>query len=235
MRDELMLFGNEPAIPDRGEEEIIYSSYDKRQRLSNKDNIMHFFESRLRRMGFKCIAGLDEAGRGPLAGPVVAAIAILPQDYHTHGLFDSKSVSEKVREKVFTELTSDSNVKWSVGIVDNEAIDSINILRATYRAAFEAFSKLAEKPDFMLNDAMIVPEINVGQHKVIKGDAKSASIAAASILAKVTRDRIMDGYSLKYPEYGFSKHKGYGTAEHIESIRKHGYCPIHRRSFKIEL
>lgn len=235
MNDELELFGGAPGIPDRAEEEIIYSSYDRKQRILNKDNIMHFFESRLRRMGYSRIAGLDEAGRGPLAGPVVAAIVLLPPDFHVEGLFDSKSVSEKVWEKVFAGLTSDSSVKWAVGIVDNGSIDSMNILRATYRAAFEAFTKLGEKPDFLLNDAMIVPDIKIGQHKVIKGDAKSASIAAASIIAKVTRDRIMDEYSLKYPEYGFSRHKGYGTADHIESIRKYGYCPIHRRSFKIDL
>lgn len=216
-------------------DESIFDGYSKKERIKNTDNVMHYFESRLRAAGYKSIAGADEAGRGPLAGPVVAAMVILPADYHICGLYDSKAVSEKVRESVFAALTSDPGVKWAVGIIDSGQIDRINILQATYRAVYQAYSSLEQKPDFILNDALIVPAIKTSQKKVIKGDTKSASIAAASIIAKVTRDRIMGQYDNKYPQYGFSNHKGYGTAGHIESIRRHGYSPIHRLSFKIDI
>jgi ribonuclease HII len=223
--------GNNQPIFD----ETIFDGYAKKERIKNTDNVMHYFESRLRAAGYQSIAGVDEAGRGPLAGPVVAAIVMLPADYHVCGLYDSKAVSEKVRESVFAALTSDPGVKWAVGIIDNGEIDRLNILQATYRAVHQAYSSLERRPDFILNDAMIVPTIKTSQKKIIKGDAKSASIAAASIIAKVTRDRIMGEYDQKYPQYGFSSHKGYGTASHIENIRRHGYCPIHRLSFKIDI
>ncbi len=216
-------------------DESIFDAYAKKERIKNTDNVMHYFESRLRAAGYRSIAGVDEAGRGPIAGPVVASMVILPPDYHVSGLYDSKSVSEKVRESVFASLTTDPAVKWAVGIVDNEEIDRVNILQATYQAVYKAYSSLCERPDFILNDAMIIPSIKTSQKKVIKGDAKSASIAAASIIAKVTRDRIMGEYDQKYPQYGFLSHKGYGTARHIESIRRYGYCPIHRLTFKIDI
>ncbi len=233
MQRNLDLFSNEPDFPSSHEEEVFYSAYDKKKRIKNCDNVMHFFESRLRAAGYRDIAGVDEAGRGPLAGPVVASAVILPEGFHVEGLYDSKSISEKVRDRIYSTLTSRDDIYWAVGIVDNLRIDSINILAATYQAVREAYSKLSKRPEFLLNDAMIVPEIKTGQRKIIKGDAKSASIAAASIIAKVTRDRMMDEYDRKYPVYGFARHKGYGTAGHIEAIKKHGYCDIHRRSFNI--
>jgi ribonuclease HII len=235
MHENLDLFEPAAVKAEPRFDESVFDAYGKKERLANADNIMHYFESRLRTAGFRSIAGVDEAGRGPLAGPVVAAIAILPADYHIAGLYDSKSVSEKIRESVYGSLTTDPGVQWAVGIVDNNEIDEINILRATYKAVFLAYSALEGRPDFILNDAMIVPQIKTTQKKVIKGDAKSASIAAASIIAKVTRDRIMCEYDKKYPQYGFLKHKGYGTASHIDNIRRHGYCGIHRKTFKIDL
>lgn len=242
MYENLDLFETAPSgqMPSRRAadctfDESVFDRYGKKERLANADNIMHYFESRLRAAGYRCIAGADEAGRGPIAGPVVAAMTILPPDYHIAGLYDSKSVSEKTRNAVYEALTTDRRVRWAVGIVDNGEIDEINILQATYKAVFLAYSSLTDRPDFILNDAMIVPQIKTAQRKVIKGDAKSASIAAASIIAKVTRDRLMLEYDKKYPQYGFLKHKGYGTAAHIDSIRRHGYCGIHRKTFKIEI
>ncbi len=231
--ENMELFENARIENDTGPsfDESIFERY----RLQNADNIMHYFESRLQAAGYRLIAGVDEAGRGPIAGPVVAAITILPPGYHIEGLYDSKSVSEKVREAVYARITSDPDIKWAAGIIDNEEIDKINILQATYRAVYQAYSRLSGAPDFILNDAMIIPQIKIKQKKIIKGDTKSASIAAASIIAKVTRDRIMLDYDQKYPQYGFLKHKGYGTPDHIENIRRYGYCPIHRRSFKIDI
>lgn len=239
MNSNLDLFETLPprCAPESGPafDENIFDRYGKKERIANADNIMHYFESRLRAAGYRSIAGVDEAGRGPIAGPVVAAIAILPPDYHVKGLYDSKAITEKTREEIFALLTSDKSVGWAVGIVDNHEIDRINILQATYKAVYQAYSSLEKRPDFILNDAMIIPRIEISQKKVIKGDAKSASIAAASIIAKVTRDGIMRDYDRKYPQYGFLNHKGYGTAAHIESIRRHGYCEIHRRTFKIDI
>ncbi|MEZ7892352.1 MAG: ribonuclease HII [Candidatus Wallbacteria bacterium] len=235
MKNNLSLFEMEECLPDPAEENMIFSLYDKKKRLQNQDNILHFFESKLRRYGFHNIAGTDEAGRGPLAGPVVAAMAILPADYHIEGLYDSKSISEKQRDKIFDVLTTDGSIKWAVGIIDNDTIDRVNILQATYLAVRAAYEKLPVKPDYILNDAMIIPGIKTGQRKIIKGDTKSASIAAASIIAKVTRDKIMNEFDQQYPGYGFSKHKGYGTAEHIAGIKQLGYCPIHRKSFKVDI
>ena len=176
------------------------------------------------------ICGIDEAGRGPLAGPVVAGAVILPKDCEILFLNDSKKLSEKRRDALYDEIREKA-VAWSVGIVGPDVIDEINILQATYQAMRQAVAGLSVEPDLLLNDAVTIPGIAVDQIPIVKGDAKSVSIAAASIMAKVTRDRMMAEYEIAYPEYGFAKHKGYGTAAHIAAIREFGPCPIHRRSF----
>ena len=176
------------------------------------------------------ICGVDEAGRGPLAGPVAAGAVILPKDCTILYLNDSKKLSEKRREELFWEIREKA-VSYSVGIVGPERIDEINILQATYEAMRQAVSGLGVVPDLLLNDAVTIPELAIPQVPIIKGDAKSVSIAAASILAKVTRDHRMEEYDRQFPQYGFAKHKGYGTAAHVAAIREFGPCPIHRRSF----
>lgn len=177
------------------------------------------------------ICGIDEAGRGPLAGPVVAAAAILPKDCTILYLNDSKKLSESRRESLFSEIKKKA-IGFGVGIVSPAVIDEINILQATYEAMRQAVSKLSVEPGIFLNDAVIIPKIEESrQVKIIKGDAKSVSIAAASVLAKVTRDHMMTEYDKLYPEYGFAKNKGYGTKIHMDAIREFGLCPIHRRSF----
>ena len=189
------------------------------------------FENQLRKEGYRIVAGIDEAGRGPLAGPVMAAAAVVPVDY-THGVLnDSKKLSEKVRECIYDELIGDERVVFASAAVEPDEIDRINILQATYLAMAHAFEKLNPKADIALIDGKPVNNFP-GLHKaVVKGDSLSLSIAAASIVAKVERDRIMCDYALEYPEYGFERHKGYGTKVHLEALRKHGPCPIHRRSF----
>lgn len=180
--------------------------------------------------GCSLICGVDEAGRGPLAGPVAAGAVILPKDCTILYLNDSKKLSEKRREELFWEIREKA-VSYSVGIVGPERIDEINILQATYEAMRQAVSGLGAVPDLLLNDAVTIPELAIPQVPIIKGDAKSVSIAAASILAKVTRDHLMEEYDRQFPQYGFAKHKGYGTAAHVTAIREFGPCPIHRRSF----
>lgn len=176
------------------------------------------------------ICGIDEAGRGPLAGPVAAGAVILPKDCTLLYLNDSKKLSEKRREELFVQIKEQA-VAWCVGIVGPERIDEINILQATYEAMRQAVAGLGVKPDLLLNDAVEIPGVDIMQVPIIKGDAKSVSIAAASILAKVTRDHMMVEYDQLFPDYGFAKHKGYGTAAHIQAIKELGPCPIHRRSF----
>lgn len=176
------------------------------------------------------ICGIDEAGRGPLAGPVVAGAVILPKDCQILFLNDSKKVSEKKRDLLFDEIREKA-ISFGIGIVGPGRIDEINILQATYEAMREAVARLSVKPDLLLNDAVTIPDLDLNQLPIIKGDAKSVSIAAASILAKVTRDRMMAEYDVLYPEYAFARHKGYGTAVHIQAIKEHGPCPIHRRTF----
>lgn len=176
------------------------------------------------------ICGIDEAGRGPLAGPVVAGAAILPKDCTILYLNDSKKLSEKRREELFLEI-KEKAVAWSVGLASPERIDEINILQATYEAMRDAVAGLSSVPDILLNDAVTIPGIRIRQVPIIKGDAKSVSIAAASILAKVTRDHMMIEYDKLYPQYGFAKHKGYGTAAHIAALKEYGPVPIHRRTF----
>lgn len=177
-----------------------------------------------------CICGIDEAGRGPLAGPVVAGAVVLPKDCRILYLNDSKKLSEKKREMLFEEIREKA-AAYGIGIVAPGRIDEINILQATYEAMRQAVGKLGMVPDILLNDAVTIPGIDMMQVPIVKGDAKSVSIAAASILAKVTRDRMMVEYDKMYPVYGFAKHKGYGTAAHIQALREHGPCPIHRRTF----
>ena len=181
--------------------------------------------------GYNYICGIDEAGRGPLAGPVVVAAVIMPKDSMIEGVNDSKKVSEKKREKLY-ELIIEEAISYSIGIVDQNEIDRINILNATKAGLTEAVRTLKVKPELILVDALTnIDTCGVPYKSIIKGDAKSYSIAAASIIAKVTRDRIMREWDKVYPQYGFEKHKGYGTAAHISAIKENGLCPLHRLSF----
>ena len=179
---------------------------------------------------YSYICGIDEVGRGPLAGPVVAGAVILPKDFRIYELNDSKKLSEKKREE-FYEVIMDKAIATGLGYAGPERIDEINILNATYEAMREAIKNLRIEPDILLNDAVTIPQVPVKQIPIIKGDAKSASIAAASIIAKVTRDRLMVQYDELMPEYGFASNKGYGAAMHIEALKKYGPTPIHRKSF----
>ncbi len=176
------------------------------------------------------ICGIDEVGRGPLAGPVVAGAVILPKDCDILYINDSKQLSEKKREELY-DIIMEKAVAASVGYASVERIDEINILQATYEAMREAISKLSVSPDILLNDAVTIPQVSIPQVPIIKGDAKSISIGAASIIAKVTRDRLMVEYDAIFPEYGFASNKGYGSAAHIEAIKRIGPCPIHRKTF----
>ena len=179
---------------------------------------------------YSAICGIDEAGRGPLCGPVVAGAVILPKENDLWYINDSKKLSEKKREELYAVIEENA-IAWSVGIISPERIDEINILQATYEAMRAAVSGLGVVPDLLLNDAVTIPGLTMRQVPIIKGDAKSQSIAAASIMAKVTRDRIMLEYDKLYPEYGFARHKGYGTQQHIEALKEYGPCPIHRKTF----
>lgn len=179
---------------------------------------------------YSCICGIDEAGRGPLAGPVVAGAVILPKNCDILYINDSKKLSEKKREELY-EIIMEKAVAAGVGYSTPERIDEINILQATYEAMREAISKLQTVPDLLLNDAVTIPKVSIKQVPIIKGDAKSISIGAASIVAKVTRDRLMMQYDSIYPMYGFASNKGYGAKAHIAALQEYGPCPIHRRSF----
>ncbi len=193
---------------------------------------LNLFEEEARQGGFQHIAGVDEAGRGPLAGPVVAASCIIPQNLFFPGIDDSKKLSAKKRAELFQELTSNSSVIYGIGIISHEEIDKINILQATIQAMLQAIAKLAVTPDILLVDGMKLPS-PIPSKKIIGGDSLSQSIAAASIIAKETRDRIMEEHDRTWPEYGFKDHKGYGTLKHREAIAKYGPCMIHRMSFKL--
>ena len=196
----------------------------ERERLEG----MRVYECQYADRGFLC--GIDEVGRGPLAGPVVAGAVILPADCEILWLNDSKKLSEKKRELLYDEIMEKA-VAVGIGAVSPERIDEINILQATYEAMRIAISKLSVKPDLLLNDAVKIPGVELPQIPIIKGDAKSVSIAAASIVAKVTRDRMMVQYEDLYPGYEFASNKGYGSARHIAALKSLGPCPIHRRSF----
>ena len=191
---------------------------------------MHEFEDKYSE--YEYIAGIDEAGRGPLAGPVVAASVILPKDCEILYLNDSKQLSAKRRDELFDEIKQKA-IAYGIGIVPKGSRDDINILQATYEAMREAIGRMSEKqnPDLLLVDAVHIKDVDIQQVGIVKGDAKSVSIAAASILAKVTRDRFMVEMDKLYPEYGFASHKGYGSKSHIEAIKKHGASPIHRQTF----
>ncbi|SFR99314.1 ribonuclease HII [Anaeromicropila populeti] len=202
-----------------------YSKYlDELSRLE----VMQEFEHKYREYAYIC--GIDEVGRGPLSGPVVAGAVILPKDTTILYLNDSKQVSEKRRELLYDEIMEKA-VAVGIGVVSPQVIDEINILQATYEAMRIAIRKLSVQPDLLLNDAVTIPQVKVKQVSLIKGDARSISIAAASIIAKVTRDRMMAEYHKLYPDYGFDQNKGYGSARHIEALKKIGPCPIHRQTF----
>lgn len=196
----------------------------ERERLKQ----MHFYEEKYSQ--YRCICGIDEAGRGPLAGPVVAAAVILPKDAEILYLNDSKKLSAKRREELYDEI-QEKAIAIGIGMAGPARIDEINILQATYEAMRQAIEKLSVRPQLLLNDAVTIPAVEIPQVPIVKGDAKSASIAAASIVAKVTRDRLMEEYDAALPEYGFASNKGYGSAEHIEALKKYGPSPIHRASF----
>lgn len=194
-------------------------------------NVLKEFENKLYSEGLKYIAGIDEAGRGPLAGPVVVGIAIMKPDSFIEGVNDSKKISEKKRELLYEQITNEA-IDWAVGIVDQNEIDEINILNATKKALHMAITNLKIKPDRILVDALEhIDTCGIPYTSIIKGDAKVYSISAASIIAKVTRDRMMKEYDEIYPEYGFAGHKGYGTAKHIQAIKTYGPCPLHRKTF----
>ena len=191
-----------------------------------------FFEKNLVESGYKYVAGVDEAGRGPLAGPVVAAAVILPEEFSSNQLNDSKKLSSSKREKIYNELMNvDSKVISAFAVIDEVVIDKINILRATHMAMAQASSNLSIEPSFVIIDGMPIKDFPFNNESIIKGDSKSLSIAAASVIAKVERDRIMLNYSKEFPEYKFEKHKGYGTKLHLDALKKFGPCKIHRKSF----
>jgi len=188
-------------------------------------------EHALARQGIAPVAGIDEAGRGPLAGPVVAAAVILPEGFSAAGLDDSKKLSARKREFLYEQITTFPGVAWAVAVRDSEAIDRVNILRATHEAMREAFLSLVPRPEHALIDGLPVPSFPCRQTALVGGDGLSLSIAAASIIAKVRRDRIMEELDRQYPEYDFLKHKGYPTAGHLEKLRLYGPTPVHRRSY----
>lgn len=192
-----------------------------------------FWEKQARQKGLSPVAGLDEAGRGPLAGPVVAAAVILPPGEEFSPLvIDSKKLSARRREEVYAYLRGLDGIEIGVGRVDQTEIDRINILQATIRAMRAAFRKLPSLPAFLLVDGLSITGTKIPQRKLIRGEDRSVSIAAASIIAKVTRDRLMAIYDRAYPRYGFARHKGYGTRQHLRALEKYGPCPLHRRSFR---
>lgn len=190
------------------------------------------YEREARAQGYRQIAGIDEAGRGPLAGPVVAAACIIPDGLLFSGVNDSKQLSAKQRYALYETLTNHPDIVYGIGQADPEEIDRVNIYQATILAMYRAIEALPCLPDYLLVDGMKLPYPMIPSIKLIKGDTLSQSIAAASIIAKETRDRLMGEFHLQWPHYSFDAHKGYGTAKHIEALERHGPCPIHRRSFE---
>ncbi|CEN89341.1 ribonuclease HII [Paraclostridium sordellii] len=203
---------------------------DKMRAENERLEMINIFENEGYEKGFTYIGGIDEAGRGPLAGPVVAAVVVFKPGTKIEGINDSKKLSEAKRDQLF-EIIKEEALDYGIGIVQKDEIDEYNILNATYMAMKKAVNCLKQKPDYLLVDAAHIPDVDIEQKSIIKGDSKSISIAAASILAKVTRDSIMYEYDKMYPEYGFASHKGYGTDQHYKAIREHGITSIHRRSF----
>jgi ribonuclease HII len=209
----------------------ILNQKEKELKELHRTQVMYKHEEELWNQGF-IVAGIDEAGRGPLAGPVVAGAVILPQDTKIFGINDSKKLSEKKREEL-AEIIKKEAIAWSLGIVDAEIIDEINILQATKLAMQKAVEGLSHCPNYLLIDAVTIPNLAIQQKGIIGGDQVSVSVAAASILAKTTRDSLMLEYHEQYPQYGFRQHKGYGTAEHIEALQTYGVSPIHRKTFNL--
>ena len=215
----------------RAAEGRLVKRYERQQKEIQRIEAMYRYEKEARNEGHSNIAGVDEAGRGPLAGPVSVAAVILPDGLIIPRINDSKKLSEKVRNELYDEIMAKAISVRQV-FVDERTIDRVNILQATMNGMYEAIFALDPQPDKVLLDAVRLENLPMASLSLIKGDAKSATIAAASVIAKVARDRLMDEYDRKYPEYGFGEHKGYGTASHIEAIKKYGPCPIHRRSFE---
>ena len=210
--------------------EILQGRLKKEAAELERINRMREIENELKKKGYRLVAGIDEAGRGPLAGPVVAAAVILPENFFLAGVDDSKKLSPRMREALYQSIIEEA-VAYGVGMVDSCEIDRINILQATYRAVGIALENLCQKPDCLLLDAITLPGCSLYQQSVVKGDQKCLSVAAASIIAKVTRDRFMEELHRSYPVYNFLHNKGYGTREHVEAIIKYGPCPYHRRTF----
>ena len=214
-----------------GVQKLIQQYHKKLQALEDervRTESMKKYEHEYEHLGYLC--GIDEVGRGPLAGPVVACAVILPKDCDILWLNDSKKLTAKKREELYDVILKGA-VSVGIGMASPRRIDEINILQATYEAMRQAIDGLGITPDMLLVDAVTIPNVSIRQTGIIKGDAKSVSIAAASILAKVTRDRMMEEYDKLYPEYGFAKHKGYGSKQHTDAIHEYGPCPIHRRTF----
>ena len=226
------LLSEEYASDERAGVQNLIAKYKKQEEKLQEDRRrleqMRFFERQYPDCAYIC--GIDEAGRGPLAGPVAAGAVVLPKDCEILYLNDSKKLSAKKREALYDEIM-DKAVAVGLGMVSPARIDEINILQATYAAMRTAVGELQVVPEVLLNDAVTIPQIEISQVPIIKGDAKSVSIAAASIIAKVSRDRLMAEYDRIFPEYGFADHKGYGSTAHIEALKKYGPCPIHRMSF----
>lgn len=193
---------------------------------------MNFFERAARKQGYRTVAGVDEAGRGPLAGPVVAAACIIPADLLISGVDDSKKLTPQKRAAIFKKVKKMPEVHYAIGIISSEEIDRINIYQATIQAMLQAIRALQTLPEILLIDGMALPMLSIPSQKIVQGDAKSQSIALASIIAKETRDALMNDFHLQWPHYGFNQHKGYGTPQHLEALSLHGPCPIHRRSFE---
>ncbi len=212
----------------------LYQQCCRLESLNDKERLrlkhLRIYEDDANRQGFNHIAGVDEAGRGPLAGPVVAAAVIMPKELDITGIDDSKKLSPAKREKLSREI-KEKALCWSVGISSVQEIDSLNILRASLLAMQRAVTTLRIVPDYILVDAVTIPGLGTLQLPIIKGDGKSVSIAAASIIAKVTRDKMMETIDREFPYYGFARHKGYGTADHLDALKKHGLCPLHRKTF----
>ena len=230
--NEYQLFINEYSNDERAAVMKLCAQAAKKIEALEKEKqrmqTMYAFEREYKDCQFIC--GIDEVGRGPLAGPVVAGAVILPKDCDILYLNDSKQLSEKKREELYDEIMAKA-VSTGIGYATPERIDEINILQANYEAMRDAISQLSNKPDLLLNDAVTIPQVDIKQVPIIKGDTKSASIAAASIIAKVTRDRLMVEYDQVFPEYGFASNKGYGSQLHIEALKKYGPTPIHRKTF----
>ncbi len=218
--------------PRKGVQNLVAQYFKQQEKQKQEEKRLSLLWERERELsgrGYRNIAGIDEAGRGPLAGPVVAACVILPPECCLPGLNDSKKIKEEERNRLAV-LIKEQAIAWAVGLVDQQEIDRINILQATKQAMLTAIHNMDPQPDYLLIDALEL-DTDIPQEGIIHGDAKSASIAAASIIAKTYRDALMVQMDLLYPEYGFKEHKGYGTARHYEALRLYGLCPLHRRSF----